>query len=244
MIQTATAPRVRTPKPRAPASIYERALGPERFARLHPKIRERFGFDSTHRRASVGRGVMEELWRGPFYTLPFLAIGTFRHILFPERGRDIPFQIENYAYVDQFGRETVTWVRTFETRKVRRFDATMIYSESRDRIVDYLGSHQHLAVDLAVDVSERGGIRFTSGEQRFYEGPMAFRFPMLFTGVANVHEWFDDDRGQYGIEVEVTNKRWGPLFGYRGHFDAEILTDIDADDVPQHVRPVREEPRE
>ena len=54
---------------------------------------------------------MHEIWRGPFYTLPFLMIGTWRNIMFPERGRDVPFEIENYAYRDSFGRETVTWMR-------------------------------------------------------------------------------------------------------------------------------------
>lgn len=228
----------------SPCSIYERALGPEAFAKLHPRIRERFGFMSSDRRASIGRGVMDVLWHGPPYTLPFLYIGTWRRIMFPEKGRDIPFKIENYAYVDRFGRETVTWVRTFETRKTRRFDATMIYSETRNRIVDYLGSHQHLAVDLHLEVCERGGIRITSGEQRFYEGIIGFRFPMFFSGVANVHEWFDDDRGQFGIEVDVRNPLWGRLFGYHGYFDAKTLDEIGPEDIPEHVRPIREERRE
>jgi hypothetical protein len=54
--------------------------------------------------------------------------------------------IENYAFVDRFGRETVSWIRTFKSRRTRRFDAYMVYSDARHRIVDYLGSHEHLAV--------------------------------------------------------------------------------------------------
>ena len=68
--------------------------------------------------------------------------------MFPEQGEDVPFTIENYAYRDSFGRETVTWLRTFNMRKVRRFDAYMLYSQQRRKIVDYLGTHQHLAVDI------------------------------------------------------------------------------------------------
>jgi hypothetical protein len=83
---------------------------------------------------------MEEIWRGRFYTLPFLYVGTWRRIMFPETGRNIPFTIENYAFIDQFGRETVSWIRTFQSRRTRRFDAYMIYSGARGRIVDYLGS--------------------------------------------------------------------------------------------------------
>jgi hypothetical protein len=88
---------------------------------------------------------MDEIWHGRFYTLPFLYVGSWRRIMFPERGVNIPFSIENYAFQDPFGRETVTWMRQFKTRKARRFDAYMIYSEQRGCIVDYLGNHQHLA---------------------------------------------------------------------------------------------------
>jgi hypothetical protein len=223
-------------------SIYQRILGSD-FHRLHPQIQRRFGFCSDDGIAAVGTGVMEEIWRGPFYTLPFLYVGTWRRIMFPEYGTNVPFTIENYAYRDSFGRETVTWVRTFEIRKRRRFDATMIHSEQRGRIVDYLGSHQHLAVDIDLRVDDRGGLCLRSGEQRFYEGPIAFRFPMAFSGIANVCEWFDDASGKFRISVDVRNKAWGSLFGYRGWFDVEWKT-CTAEQVPVHVKPLREERRE
>ncbi|HYD00067.1 MAG TPA: DUF4166 domain-containing protein, partial [Phycisphaerales bacterium] len=125
----------------------------------------------------------------------------------------------------------------------RRFDATMIYSEERGLIVDYLGTHQHLAVDIHVSVDGDGGLRLRSGDQRFYEGFLGFRFPPLFTGVADVKEWYDDDRGQYGISVNVHNDRWGPLFGYSGWFTADWLT-CRLGEVPADVKPLREERRE
>ena len=225
------------------SSIYQRALGAD-FARLHPQVQRRFGFGSADRTAAIGTGVMDEIWRGRFYTLPFLAVGSWRHIMFPSRGRRVPFRIENYAYRDAFARETVTWIRTFEfPTRVRRFDATMIYSEQRARIVDYLGSHQHLAVDIELAVDARGGLRLRSGAQRFYEGVVGFSFPMTFSGTADVCEWFDDAAGCYRIEVSVTNPVWGPLFGYRGSFTVEWIACADTG-VPSHVRPVREERRE
>jgi hypothetical protein len=221
-------------------SIYQQALGAD-FSRLHPQIQKRFGFSSEDGIAAIGTGIMEELWHGPVWTLPFLQIGAWRRIMFPEQGRDVPFSIRNYAYRDGFGRETVTWVRTFRTRRERRFDAYMIYSQERGCIVDYLGTHQHLAVDIHLSVDERGGLRLVSGDQRFYEGPLGFRFPMLFTGVAEVCEWFDDDTGRFRISVDVRNRRWGKLFGYRGSFDVEWLR---VGTVPQEVKPKREERRE
>ena len=224
-------------------SIYQRALGSD-FSRLHPMIQRRFGFSSQDGRASIGEGVMEEIWRGPGYTVPFLWLGSWRRIMFPDRGRDVPFRIENYAYRDDLGRETVTWIRSFELdRRHRRFDAYMIYSEKRNRIVDYLGSHQHLAVDLDLQVDERGGIRIRSGQQRFHEGVVGFRFPLLFSGVADVSEWYDDVEDRYRIEVSVNNRAWGPLFGYRGWFLAGDLA-CETAPIPRGVYPVRVERRE
>jgi len=143
-------------------SIYQKVLGSD-FSRLHSQIQRRFGFNAESGTASVGTGVMDEIWHGAAYTLPFLHIGAWRRIMFPEQGRNIPFRIENYAYRDALGRDTVTWVRTFETSRKRRFDAYMIYSEERGRVIDYLGTHQHLAVDIELSVEENGGLRFPAG---------------------------------------------------------------------------------
>jgi len=59
----------------------------------------------------------------------------------------------------------------------------------------------------------RGGLRLRSGAQRFYEGPVAFTFPMFFSGVADVCEWYDDREGRFRIDVHVSNPAWGPLIG-------------------------------
>jgi hypothetical protein len=224
------------------SSIYQRAMGSE-FARLHPQIQKRFGFGSDDGVAAVGKGTMDCVWRGPFWTLPFLYIGSWRRILFPEHGEKVPFTIENYAYRDSFGRETVTWLRTFETRKTRRFDAYMLYSEQRGKIIDYLGTHQHLAVDIDLSVDERGGLRLRSGEQRFYEGAIAFRFPMFFSGIADVCEWYDEQSKHFRIDVSVRNRFWGKLFGYNGSFEVEWLP-MTPSQIPAHAKPRRDERRE
>jgi hypothetical protein len=162
--------------------------------------------------------------------------------MFPEQGRNVPFSIQNYAYRDPLGRETVTWVRTFSTSKVRRFDAYMIYSEQRGCIVDYLGTHQHLAVELEVQAALNGGLRLRSGTQRFYEGPLAFSFPLFFSGVADVCEWYDDQEKCFRIEVSASNRKWGKLFGYSGWFQVEWKTVL-PNYVPPEILPVRVEGR-
>jgi len=222
--------------------IYRKALG-EQFNRLHPKIQERFGFSSADRVASIGTGTMDEVWHGAIYTLPFLYLGTWRSILFPERGRAVPFSIRNYAYVDEYGRETVTWIRNFGTENPRRFDAYMIYSEQRRCIVDYLGTHQHLAVDIDLSVDARGGLRLRSGEQRFYERALGFRFPMLFSGIADVCEWYEETDQRFHIKVYVHNPTWGPLFGYHGSFQVEWRP-VANGEIPLDILPARCERRE
>ncbi len=223
-------------------SIYQQALGSD-FDRLHPRIQQRFGFDSSSPYGHLGRGVMEEVWHGAPYTLPFLYVGTWRSIMFPEYGRNIPFRIENFAFVDPYGRESVTWIRTFETRRPRRFDAYMIYSPQRQCVVDYLGTHQHLAVDIELSVATNGGMQLRSGEQRFYEGLLGFRFPQFFSGIADVCEWYDDQQACYRIEVNVRNRIWGALFGYRGHFQSEPVAKPSLG-LPAHLQPYRFERRE
>lgn len=222
-------------------SIYQHVLGKD-FERLHPKMQERFGFSSADGIASIGRGVMEQVWRGRFFTLPFLLLGSWRRIMFPASGQNIPFQLENYAYQDRFGRETVTWIRKFQfPNRVRRFDATMIYSKERNLIVDYLGTHQHLAVDISLRIAPNGGMQLRSGAQRFYEGPVGFRFPMLFSGYADVCEWYDEQIDRFRIQVVVSNPVWGRLFGYTGSFSTEYRA---IKTVPSDVKPLREEARE
>lgn len=222
--------------------IFRRALGTD-FDRLHPELQRRFGVGVDAGYSCVGRGTMRQVRRGPWWTVPFLILGTFRNILFPESGKNIPFQIENFAYIDSYGRETVTFVRTMQVKrgKRRRFDATMIYSSAQQRIIDYLGSHQHLAVDLDLAVTDDGALHLKSGAQRFYEGPLAFRFPMLLSGEANLTERYNDEQGVFVIDLEVRNRVLGFLFGYRGEFVCEYIREVT---VPSTVKPLREERRE
>jgi hypothetical protein len=220
-------------------SIFQRALGAD-FDRLHPQLQRRFGFASTNGIACVGTGRMERVWHRRGFTRPFLWLGAKRHILLSGHGSDIPFTIKNYAYRDSLGRETMTFVRTFAFDIAQRWDATMIYSPELGTIVDYLGTHQHVAVALHLSVDERGGLLIRSGEQRLHEGPVHVRIPRLVTGTAEVRESYDEDLGRFRINVQVINHRFGPLFGYRGTFTCSYP---EGKLVPGAVKPTREQTR-
>jgi hypothetical protein len=119
----------------------------------------------------------------------------------------------------------------------------MIHSEKRRCIVDYLGTHQHLAVDIDIKVDPNGGLRLRSGAQRFYESFLGFSFPMVFSGIADVCEWYDETQRSFRIEVVVSNSAWGRLFGYKGSFQVKWLS-VAPSDIPNTVLPRRTESRE
>lgn len=53
----------------------------------------------------------------------------------------------------------------------------------------------------------------------------------------------DEGTSQFRIDVDVRNRLWGPLFGYRDRVDVEWKR-CAAGEVPKHVKPLREERRE
>jgi hypothetical protein len=213
------------------------------FDRLHPKLAERFSVGLDSGLACIATGTMSRIWHGTAFTTPFLQLGASRHILFPEQGNDVPFTIENWPYLDRAGRETVTFDRTFELpRRRRRFDATMVFDEPTGRLVDYLGTHQHVAADLTLRADDHGGLVIRSGEQRFRMRRIDVGVPALITGHAEVHEWFDDCEGRFHIDVRVDNQWLGPLFGYRGSFTCRYV-DLGQAPTPAVAKPAVEETR-
>jgi hypothetical protein len=219
-------------------SIFAEAMGPD-FQRLHPMLQQRFGVGLEAGYACIGTGVMHSIRRGPWWTVPFLYLGGRRNILVPHTGRNVPFVIKNYPYRDPYGRETITFVREYRIkRRPSRFDATMVLADSH--LIDYLGTHQHLAVDLRLRAADDGSLLLTTHGQRFYEGRVGFRFPMLFSGQATLHESYDDDAGVFRVSLEVRNRIFGFLFGYDGEFACEFLP---ATDAPAELQPRRHERR-
>lgn len=219
-------------------SIFAQAMGSD-FGRLHPMLQRRFDIGLDAGTACVGTGVMSSIRRGPWWTLPFLRLGKLRNILVAHTGRDVPFLIKNYPYQDPYGREAITFVREYRIgRKYCRFDATMIAHDGQ--IIDYLGTHQHLAVDLSLRAQPDGSLLITTHGQRFYEGRIGFRFPLLFSGVATLRESYDDRAQCYRVDLQVRNRIFGFLFGYEGEFQCEVLP---ATDAPAELKPVRHERR-
>jgi len=65
---------------------------------------------------------------------------------------------------------------------------------------------------------------------------------MLFSGLADVEEWYDD-ADCYRIQVGVSNKLFGKLFGYYGFF-RPAWCELAPSDSPAYALPVRHESRD
>ena len=68
----------------------------------------------------------------------------------------------------------------------------------------------------------------------------ALRAQGRLLGDAEVRESWDERAGCFRIRVTVTNRRFGPLFGYHGSFTAAYVRS--GAPVPAAVRPLRENP--
>lgn len=136
------------------------SLGETLFARFHLMMQRRFGAGLDRGEACIGRAVKSEIRRRPWWIVPFLQIGRYATYwcrmsasTYRSRSRTTP--------TSTLRRRDSTFVRAYTVSgRRRRFDATMILTE--DRIVDYLGTHQHLAVDPDLTVDEDGGLVLAS----------------------------------------------------------------------------------
>ena len=88
-----------------------------------------------------------------------------------------------------------------------------------------------------------GGLHIRSGEQRLAEGIVRCRVPAALSGTATLHEWYDEAAARFRIDVRVTNRHVGPIFGYTGTFTARYV-DTSKAPVPAAVRPLRENPND
>jgi hypothetical protein len=119
----------------------------------------------------------------------------------------------------------------------------MVYSDTRGKIVDYRGSHEHLAVDFELSVDDQGGLRLRSGAQRFYEGVIGFSFPMLSAGSRTCGSGMTTPRSVSESSWTSATEWGGRLFGYRGGFDVEWRR-VPLGEIPNHILPLRQEQRD
>ena len=197
-------------------SIYKKVLGND-FNRLHPMLQKRYDLDDGS--TFEATGIMKEIKGGPKWLYPLFRLGVNWKLLFPERGKNIPFSIKNTARLGFDGENQIHWERVFHFGTTKRyFNALMSLDESRLVIKDYLGEPPLVYSDLAFEVSEDGAITIHSLNQRLVLGKIEVPLPKLLQGLATVIERYDETAAVYRINVNVRNPLIGHVFSYEGEF--------------------------
>ena len=199
-------------------TIYKRILG-EEFYRLHPKLQERYTLTAQNEFKAVGR--MKTVKSGRKWLYPFLLLMTKWKFLFPESGKDIPFEIVNRSRSIE-GKEEILWERVFYFPNVtRRFHARMLADHENRVVQDYLGEPSLFYSDLVFEVIETGSLRIRSAAQRLVLGKWEIPLPSWLEGRVNVVEAYDDQKERFTISVSIHNILLGPILFYEGEFREE-----------------------
>lgn len=200
------------------SSIYEKSI--INYHLLHPKLQKRYQLDGSH--TFSGTGTMSEISGGSFLVRMLLKLGVFFRCFFSERGKDIPFTIQNRTCLLKSQHTGIEWNRTFFFKgKKRFFDAIMIYDEKENRILDFFGKPHLLLSVLTFEASLDGSLTITSGKQWLLICGKRIPLPKWLTGTSVVCETFDEKKNCFTIEVHVQNTILGTLFFYKGTFQEE-----------------------
>ncbi|MBD5021845.1 DUF4166 domain-containing protein, partial [Xanthomonas citri pv. citri] len=76
---------------------------------LHPKLQKRYQLDGSH--TFSGTGTMSEISGGSFLVRMLLKLGVFFRCFFSERGKDIPFTIQNRTCLLKSQHTGIEWNR-------------------------------------------------------------------------------------------------------------------------------------
>lgn len=200
------------------SSIYEKTI--INYHLLHPKLQKRYQLDESH--TFSGTGTMSEISGGSFLVRMLLKLGVFFRCFFSERGKDIPFTIQNRTCLMNRDHIGIEWNRTFYFKGNKRFfDAIMVYDKKEDRILDFFGKPHLLLSVLAFEASPDGSLTITSGKQWLLLCGKRIPLPKWLTGTSVVCETFDESKNCFTIQVHVQNTILGTLFFYKGTFQEE-----------------------
>jgi hypothetical protein len=185
-------------------SVYERVLGAG-IDELRPERRAYFTGGSL---VGVGSGVFEVAGLQRRMLRPVLSLLASQRILFPEFGRNVPFEIVNTPTDDG----ALDAVRTFHLPgKNRPLEDTM-------RVVggelhDFMGTRRTLEIRLALTVHD-GLLTMRSARQWLRVGRARIRVPQVATVTVD-ESWTD---GRQHVDVRLRSPLLGEWFRYSGSF--------------------------
>lgn len=195
-------------------SVYQRALGAD-FSALDPRLQKYFG---PIPRGWVGHGSGVYSVAGSRYRLlrPALALFAWRHTLFPEFGRNVPFAITNTPGTDG----SLSAVRTFRfSHRTRVMEDTMTVLNGE--IHDRLGKRRGLDVTIQLSVAA-GGLRMTSTGLAIHLGRIRIPLPPAATMTLDERTDPTDPTRQH-VDVRITTPILREVFRYIGTFTYQLV---------------------
>jgi hypothetical protein len=198
-----------TPGSRAAAgrSVYQRVLGAD-YAALGPGLQRYFGPIPAGRVGS-GSGVYSVAGSRHRFLRPVFAVMAWRHVLFPEFGRNVPFTVTNTPGTDG----GLTAVRTFEfPGRIRIMQDAM--TVRRGLLYDRLGRRGGLGVAIELSVVS-GALHMRSTALALHIGRARIPLPPLAT--MRLQERSDEEAGQH-VDVRIDVPVLGEVFRYTGVF--------------------------
>ncbi|MFT6746489.1 MAG: hypothetical protein ACJAZ2_000830 [Glaciecola sp.] len=187
---------------------------------------------------------MREIWTGNKFTVFLLKLLAKSNILIPKVGKNIEYEIHNYPYIDSFGREVHSMNSVFYfPDKEQRFDGAALSSEQNDQIIEYLGLDQKMFFRMGLSAEKKGAIKFVSQKQYAFPFGIKMQIPSFLRGNIELLEWFDDNEQRFYLDLKVTTKLLGPLFGFTGWFTGEYL-DFTNGKLPEKFNPTFEQKKE
>ncbi|MCS5496935.1 DUF4166 domain-containing protein [Cnuibacter physcomitrellae] len=203
-----------------PHSPFERALGPEAVAALHPRLRAYVGaIPAGHH--GVGRGTYEVAGSRRRWLRPVLAVLAREQVLFPAHQRDVPFRIRNDE--GPWGRRAQ---REFGFLSGRRTMVDEVHLVD-GRLVDDIGSHRRFRAELEAGVDD-GALVLTSTRMLIRVGRHRIPLPRRWSPRLHLVERFDDAAGRQRVDLVLVAPAIGRLYEYRGTFEYRIVGGEDA----------------
>lgn len=195
-------------------SVYQRVLGDE-FAGLSPELQRYFGMPDagTH---GEGTGVFEVAGSRHRWLRPLFALFAGQEILFPEYGRNVPFDVANRPEG-----EVLRASRVFHLRGRDR----VVVDEMRvigGELHDFLGRDNRLEVALRLSVSG-GVLTMVSTDSWLWLGRRRVRLPALLNARVELTERWEGDHQR--VSVALRHPLLGEIFVYRGTFGYSWVND-------------------
>lgn len=218
-------------------SVYQRVLGGE-FAQLAPELQRYFGMPDagTH---GEGTGVFEVAGSAHRWLWPLFRLFAAERILFPEYGRDVPFEVVNLpdgevlraTRVFHFPRHPVKTGRPVTTRRHGKTRDRVIVDEMRvveGVLHDFLGKHNRLELALRLSVADGALSMVSTGAwlrfgARSWFGSRRVRLPALLSARVVLTERWEGDHQR--VSVALRHPLLGEVFVYRGTFAYRWVND-------------------